>query len=261
MTTEARVDEVLKWIRRRKVDTFSLRDAYSSMSGRKWVTNVDDVRPVLDEIVSRGHLRRVDSRIPGRPGRPTERFEIVTDGKDTIQPPVAGQHRQKDLLTIAEFCAWVQISTRTFRHWNKKGIAPRQISLRGQKRIMWKDAIEWLESNYVDSPGEKPPQARPDRSADDLPGQSGTLTDSWSAPPGYVSPGRGLDSPPDAPGGEPVTKSTTTPSSTPKRSSSTKPGGLTDRAVYGLAVARLAASDHPAADAALRSLMALIVDP
>lgn len=55
------------------------------------------------------------------------------------------------LLTINEFCAWAQVTPRTYRGWCQNGTAPKRIKIGGRHiRIRVADAIAWAESRYVD---------------------------------------------------------------------------------------------------------------
>jgi excisionase family DNA binding protein len=55
--------------------------------------------------------------------------------------------RERDKLTIAEVCADLGISRRTFYEWRAKGRAPRCITLpNGSLRIRWSEYQRWLAS-------------------------------------------------------------------------------------------------------------------
>lgn len=56
-------------------------------------------------------------------------------------------HRERDKLTIAEVCADLVISRRTFYEWRARGTAPRCITLpNGSLRIRRSEYQRWLAS-------------------------------------------------------------------------------------------------------------------
>lgn len=93
-TPKSPAGDVMAWIRRRKFgagDTFSVREAYQSLDGRRWCRRVVDLEPVLDELVADGHLRAVPrpaERLRGRP--PSPRFEVLTVGRRLAAVPDGG---------------------------------------------------------------------------------------------------------------------------------------------------------------------------
>jgi predicted DNA-binding transcriptional regulator AlpA len=61
--------------------------------------------------------------------------------------PAGSSRRSGDELTIAEVCADLDISRRTFSEWRAKGRAPRCIRLpNGALRIRRSEYLRWLES-------------------------------------------------------------------------------------------------------------------
>jgi excisionase family DNA binding protein len=67
----------------------------------------------------------------------------------TVVPGLDGNHgsREPDKLTIAEVCADLGISRRTFYEWRAKGRAPRCITLpNGSLRIRRSEYHRWLAS-------------------------------------------------------------------------------------------------------------------
>lgn len=60
-------------------------------------------------------------------------------------PDVVRGARERDKLTIAEVCADLGISRRTFYEWRAKGTAPRCISLpNGTLRVRRSEYHRWL---------------------------------------------------------------------------------------------------------------------
>jgi excisionase family DNA binding protein len=56
----------------------------------------------------------------------------------------------RELLTVADFCAELQISRSTFYEWIAKGRAPRCLKLpNGQLRLDRRDIDEWFENCEV----------------------------------------------------------------------------------------------------------------
>lgn len=68
--------EVLGWLVKRGETTFSRRDVYQGIRRRAWVTGSDALAAPLDELVDLGHLWRIVEDRAGKPGRPSERFEL-----------------------------------------------------------------------------------------------------------------------------------------------------------------------------------------
>jgi excisionase family DNA binding protein len=66
----------------------------------------------------------------------------VMSGRDNVR-----DRRERDKLTIAEVCADLGISRRTFYEWRAKGRAPRCITLpNGSLRIRRSEYQRWLAS-------------------------------------------------------------------------------------------------------------------
>lgn len=71
----ARPRAVLAWIRRKRLDEFTVRQARRDLGGQAWASDVENVREVLDDLEDLGWIRRrPDSE--RRVGRPTERYEV-----------------------------------------------------------------------------------------------------------------------------------------------------------------------------------------
>jgi excisionase family DNA binding protein len=67
---------------------------------------------------------------------------VVMSGPDNVR-----DRRERDKLTIAEVCADLGISRRTFYEWRVKGRAPRCITLpNGSLRIRRAEYQRWLAS-------------------------------------------------------------------------------------------------------------------
>jgi hypothetical protein len=70
-----RARHVLSWLRRKNVESFSVRDAFQDLRGR--FQKVSELRPALDLLVEHGYLRLAPSGQRSGPGRPaSERFEV-----------------------------------------------------------------------------------------------------------------------------------------------------------------------------------------
>jgi hypothetical protein len=67
--------QVLSWLRRKNLDSFTVRDAFQDLRGR--FQKVSELRPALQLLVEHGYLRPVVSEQRSGPGRPpSERFEV-----------------------------------------------------------------------------------------------------------------------------------------------------------------------------------------
>lgn len=69
-------------------------------------------------------------------GPPAENTQVIDRNPDT-------------LLSIDEFCDWLQVSKRTFNQWCQDGTAPKRIKFGRHVRIRWADALSWAEARYV----------------------------------------------------------------------------------------------------------------
>lgn len=53
------------------------------------------------------------------------------------------------LLSIDDFCAWLNVSKRTFNQWCHDGTGPKRMKMGRQIRIRWSDALAWVDAHYV----------------------------------------------------------------------------------------------------------------
>ncbi|WP_200213378.1 YfjI family protein [Micromonospora coerulea] len=67
---------VLRWIGKKRLSTFSVRQAWRDLSGQTWATDTDAIRDAIVDLVDLGWLRLADSPEPRGPGRPSERYEV-----------------------------------------------------------------------------------------------------------------------------------------------------------------------------------------
>lgn len=68
---------VLGWLRRKKLDEFSVRDARRALGGQEWAQDVDAIRVVLEELEDLGWIRQKATTASTGPGRkPSERYEV-----------------------------------------------------------------------------------------------------------------------------------------------------------------------------------------
>lgn len=64
---------------------------------------------------------------------------------ESARPPSTTSRSVQDSLTVAEFCATLRISRRTFHEWRAKGRAPRCLKLpNGDLRIRRADLETWI---------------------------------------------------------------------------------------------------------------------
>lgn len=69
----------------------------------------------------------------------------TTRGGRRPEPTGPGRRPSRDKLTVAEFCADLGISRRTFHEWRAKGRAPKCLKLpNGDLRIRRADYEAWL---------------------------------------------------------------------------------------------------------------------
>jgi hypothetical protein len=61
---------VLRWIKRKKLTVFSVRDAWRGLQGQTWATSTEDVRDAIEDLEERGWVRLVPPR--NRPEAPAE---------------------------------------------------------------------------------------------------------------------------------------------------------------------------------------------
>jgi replicative DNA helicase len=68
---------VLAWIRRKRLTSFTVRQARRDLGGQEWARDVDTVRDVLDELADLHWIRLTPSPDRAGPGRPaSERYEV-----------------------------------------------------------------------------------------------------------------------------------------------------------------------------------------
>lgn len=65
------------------------------------------------------------------------------------QPPMPVMDNPNALLTVAEFCAWARVTTRTWRAWCATGEAPRRIKIGSGIRVRVSDALAWADARVV----------------------------------------------------------------------------------------------------------------
>ncbi|MEU9516614.1 DUF3987 domain-containing protein [Micromonospora sp. NPDC048169] len=72
----SRPAKLLAWIRRNRVERFTLREAQRGVQGQAWVDSADDVREVVLDLEDFGWVRRTaEPKRAGR-GRPSERYDV-----------------------------------------------------------------------------------------------------------------------------------------------------------------------------------------
>lgn len=64
----AAASHVLEWLRRKKLERFSIRDAHRGLGGRRWCRKADDLHGPLALLVERGWLRPLPTPRPGPHG-------------------------------------------------------------------------------------------------------------------------------------------------------------------------------------------------
>lgn len=69
---------VLTWIRRKKLQEFTIRDVRRALGGQEWAQDVESVRDAVDELQDLGWVQLLEDQSPaGRPGRkPSERYAV-----------------------------------------------------------------------------------------------------------------------------------------------------------------------------------------
>lgn len=65
---------VLHWIQRKKLETFTVRQAWRELSGQAWVSATDDIRESVADLVDLGWVRPTPQE--KRRGRPSEPYEV-----------------------------------------------------------------------------------------------------------------------------------------------------------------------------------------
>ena len=91
----------------------------------------------------------MDKRLYRRVRRSEPDDRCGTQGRGTVMPGAdeVGNRRERDKLTIAEVCADLNISRRTFYEWRAKNRAPKCITLpNGSLRIRRSEYLRWLAS-------------------------------------------------------------------------------------------------------------------
>lgn len=67
---------VLAWIQRKKLTTFSVRQARRELAGQTWVAEADDIREALADLVDLGWVRPRPEPEERQRGRPSERYDV-----------------------------------------------------------------------------------------------------------------------------------------------------------------------------------------
>ncbi|MEV5691132.1 YfjI family protein [Micromonospora globbae] len=67
---------VLRWIGRKRLTSFTVRQAWRDLSGQTWATDTDAIREALADLVDLGWLRLAAQPEQRGPGRPSERYEV-----------------------------------------------------------------------------------------------------------------------------------------------------------------------------------------
>ena len=64
---------VLRWLQRKRLPEFTVRDAWQALRGQAWAGEANDVRDAIGDLEDRGWVQRKEPADRG-PGRPTERY-------------------------------------------------------------------------------------------------------------------------------------------------------------------------------------------
>lgn len=85
---------VLRWIARKNLSTFNVRQAKRDLNGQEWVTDTDDIREALTDLEDLGWVRAAPTPERPRPGRPSEPYDVHphAHGLMAKQKPTSGSH-------------------------------------------------------------------------------------------------------------------------------------------------------------------------
>ncbi|PKW13660.1 YfjI family protein [Saccharopolyspora spinosa] len=67
---------VLHWIQRKKIPSFTVRQAWRELGGQAWVTETNDVREAVADLDELGWVRLQPQPEEKRRGRPSERYDV-----------------------------------------------------------------------------------------------------------------------------------------------------------------------------------------
>ncbi len=68
---------VLRWIRKKRHSSFTIRQAHRDLAGQKWVTTADDVQEALEDLEDLGWVRLAQPpEVKGRGRPPSPRYEV-----------------------------------------------------------------------------------------------------------------------------------------------------------------------------------------
>ena len=78
---------VLRWIKRKKLATFTIRDAWQGLRGQTWATSTDDVRDAIEDLEDRGWVRLVPPPEQSGGGRPSSpQYETHPSSRQEARP-------------------------------------------------------------------------------------------------------------------------------------------------------------------------------
>jgi hypothetical protein len=66
---------VLRWIGKKKLSSFTVRQAWRDLSRQTWATDTEAIRDAIADLIDLGWLRQEAQPEQRGPGRPSERYE------------------------------------------------------------------------------------------------------------------------------------------------------------------------------------------